>query len=415
MVMVEKRTHRSRRRGKGSLSPYMTKNGERWRFQIRVPIDPEHPEMGDKKYSRGGFTDVDLADDAVQEAIKKRKAQASFHKSTPTVAEYAEQWLDGLRLEASTVASYRRLVRNHIAPYFEKLAIDKLTPSRIARHYRDLEKHGRKDANGLGKGLSANTVNKVHVALGALLESALDDGLITSNPAKKKRTVNAPSGREIRANRPDIKTWTASQLHAFLEWDRDKHNDELFPLWRVIAFTGLRRSEALALRWEDLSPKANRLSLRRAVNIADRQNTKKTKTGSARSIELDAETVQVLKSYKAVRGSISLDFARPEAFIFAGLDGKLRNPDKISKRWGTLMSRATVAVEGLPRITLKELRHTHATVLLELGEHPKVVQERLGHSTIATTMNIYSHVTPTMQRSAIDRLAQHVDGEASAP
>lgn len=405
--MTEKR---SRRRGKGSLQSYQTKAGLRWRFQIWVPIDHEKPELGDKKYSRAGFATDDDADDAMQEAIKKRRAKETFHKSMPTVSEYANQWVETLRLEASTVESYRRLIRNHIAPYFEALPIDGLTSTRIARHYRDLEKHGRKDAVGLGQGLSANTVNKVHVALGALLEAALDDGLISSNPAKKKRTVNAPTGRDIRANRPEIKTWTAAQLHAFLQWDRDVHKDELFTLWRVIAFTGMRRSEALALRWEDVHQKTGRLSLRRAVNIADRHKTKKTKTGSARSLELDSESLQALKSFKALRGSISLDLARPEAYIFAGLDGGLRNPDKVSKRWGTLMKYATAAVPGLPRITLKELRHTHATVLLELGEHPKIVQERLGHSTISTTMNIYSHVTPTMQRSAIDRLAKHVDG-----
>ncbi|KUF06777.1 tyrosine recombinase XerC [Leucobacter sp. G161] len=405
--MTEKR---SRRRGKGSLQSYQTKAGVRWRFQIWVPVDHEKPELGDKKHSRAGFMTSNDADDAMQDALKKRRAQEAFHKSVPTVSEYATQWLESLRLEASTVDSYRRLIRNHIAPYFETLPIDKLTPTRIARHYRDLEKHGRKDARGLGQGLSANTVNKVHIALGALLEAALDDGLISSNPAKKKRTVNAPTGRDIRAAKPDIQTWTAAQLHAFLRWDRDVHEDELFTLWRVIAFTGLRRSEALALRWEDVHQKTAKLSLRRAVNIADRQHTKKTKTGSARSLELDAETLQALKSLKALRGSISLDLARPEAYIFAGLDGGLRNPDKVSKRWGTLMKYATGAIPGLPRITLKELRHTHATVLLELGEHPKIVQERLGHSTIATTMNIYSHVTPTMQRSAIDRLAKHVDG-----
>ncbi len=374
-----------------------------------MPVDHEKPELGVKKYSRGGFLTDDDADDAMQDALKKRRAQEAFHKSVPTVSEYTAQWLESLRLEASTVDSYRRLIRNHIAPYFDTLPIDKLTPTRIARHYRDLEKHGRKDAHGLGQGVSANMVNKVHIALGALLEAALDDGLISSNPAKKKRTVNAPTGRDIRAAKPDIQTWTAAQLHAFLRWDRDVHEDELFTLWRVIAFTGLRRSEALALCWEDVHQKTAKLSLRRAVNIADRQHAKKTKTGSARSLELDAETLQALKSFKALRGSISLDLARPEAYIFAGLDGGLRNPDKVSKRWGTLMKYATAAIPGLPRITLKELRHAHATVLLELGEHPKIVQERLGHSTIATTMNIYSHVTPTMQRSAIDRLAKHVD------
>jgi integrase len=89
--------------------------------------------------------------------------------------------------------------------------------------------------------------------------------------------------------------------------------------------------------------------------------------------------------------------------------GAIRSPNEVGRRWTFRVERARAAIDGLPRVTLKGLRHTHATLLLELGEHPKVVQERLGHSTITTTMNIYSHVTPTMQKGAANRFAEHLD------
>lgn len=222
--------------------------------------------------------------------------------------------------------------------------------------------------------------------------------------------MKAPTGKQIRSQRPEIVTWSAEELHAFLAWDRDVFDDDLFPLWRVIAYTGMRRSEALALRWSDIDVKAGRISIRRAADVTTRNVAKVTKTGSARVVDIDAVTLETLKAWKATRGSIALAFARADAYLFGNLDGAIRSPNEVGRRWTYRVAAAQKVVPELTRITLKGLRHTHATLLLELGEHPKVVQERLGHSTITTTMNIYSHVTPTMQRTAIDRLAQHVDG-----
>ncbi len=151
-----------------------------------------------------------------------------------------------------------------------------------------------------------------------------------------------------------------------------------------------------------------RLSVRRAADVTTRNKAKSTKTGSARVIDLDGETLATLKAYRTKRGSISIDLARADAYVFGNDAGALRSPNEVGRRWTYRVERAQAVVDGLPRITLKGLRHTHATLLLELGEHPKVVQERLGHSTITTTMNIYSHVTPTMQKAAVDRFAAHL-------
>ncbi len=110
------------------------------------------------------------------------------------------------------------------------------------------------------------------------------------------------------------------------------------------------------------------------------------------------------------------DLPRPRPrrrLVFGDDNGAIRVPDAVTSRWTRRLDWACAKVDGLPRVTLNGLRHSHATLLLELGEHPKVVQERLGHSTITSTMNIYSHVTPTMQKSAIDRFAAHL-GESPA-
>ena len=129
----------------------------------------------------------------------------------------------------------------------------------------------------------------------------------------------------------------------------------------------------------------------------------------ARPIDVDDETLDVLRTHKAARGTIALDLARSDAYVFGDDEGMIPVPDAITSRWTRRIGWATKKLD-IGRVTLKGLRKTHATLLLELGVHPKVVQERLGHSTITTTMNIYSHVTPTMQRAAIDRLTRHLNG-----
>lgn len=227
-------------------------------------------------------------------------------------------------------------------------------------------------------------------------------------PAKKKRTVKPPTTSEVRAQKPEIVTWSADQLTLFLTWNRDEREDELFPLWRLIAYTGMRRSEALALKWSDLNTKTMRVSIRRAVDTDDWTKTKPPKTGNARVIDVDEDTLKVLASYKVARAELSFTLAKADAYVFGDDDGKLRSPDAMTSRWDRCMNWLTKKYDTMHRVTIKGLRHTHATLLLEMGVHPKVVQERLGHSTITTTMNIYSHVTPTMQRSAVDRFAAHL-------
>jgi len=404
------RQRRSRSRHAGSITAYDTRQGRRWRFQIYVPKDPEQPELGDTRLTRGGFKNLEEAQDALAAALKKRAQNERFQGRVPSLGSFATSWCASLRLEASTMLGYEKIIRNHIVPALGDIRLDHLTATRIGRHYRELEASGRRDKRGYGTPLAANTVNKVHVVLGAILDAAVDEGFIAINPARKKRTVNAPRASQIRAQRPEILTWTGVELHAFLRWNRDVFDDDLFPLWHAIAYTGVRRSEALALRWADLNFATGRLAIRRAADVTVRNKAKTTKTGSARVIDLDAETLAVLKSYKTTRGTISLDLARADAYVFGNDAGEIRSPNEISRRWRYRVRRAQDDLIDLPALTLKGLRHTHATLLLELGEHPKVVQERLGHSTITTTMNIYSHVTPTMQKAAADRFAAHLEG-----
>jgi integrase len=112
--------------------------------------------------------------------------------------------------------------------------------------------------------------------------------------------------------------------------------------------------------------------------------------------------------HKAMRARLGLSAVQPDSYIFGNIDGSVRNPGDVGERWGKTLKKAQQDFPELTDLTIKGLRHTHATLLLESGAHAKVVQERLGHSNISTTMNIYSHVTPTMQEDALQRLTNYV-------
>lgn len=407
---------RSRRSSEGSVTSYTTKTGTRWRYQVRVPVNPAVEDGPTKLVGKAGFSDENAATTAMLAALEARDAgNATPSGGAPTVAAYARQWHATLSPDdyaGATLASYRRILDLHVVPYLGTIRLDKLTPSRIAQHYIELRAHGRRDKGHEGEPLGVNSVSHVRVVLTAMLTAAVDDGWIKTNPAKHRTALRAaPKPSKVRAAKPDMVTWDAATLHAFLVWNRDVYDDEMHALWRVISYTGMRRSEALALRWSDIDMRNCRISISQAVDTSRRDAVKSTKTDRPRVIDVDEQTLTILKAWKAARGALSLDLARRDAYVFGLLDGRLRHPTPVSKAWSIRVRRFAEYAQGeVAPVTLHGLRHSHASILLAAGEHPKIVQERLGHSTISVTIDIYSHVTPNMQRAATDRFTALLNG-----
>jgi len=200
----------------------------------------------------------------------------------------------------------------------------------------------------------------------------------------------------------EMRTWTKEQLKAFIEAMKD---ERLSPLWHLIAMTGMRRGEALGLRWSDVDLQKARLSVRRALIPINREvvvSEPKTAKGR-RVIALDPGTVEVLKAQAARQLA---DQTRPgESWVETGLvftteNGAALDPESVSRYW-----RQAVKKTLLPRIRLHDLRHTHATLALQAGIHPKVVSERLGHASVSITLDTYSHAIPAMQEEAAALIA----------
>lgn len=318
-----------------------------------------------------------------------------------TLRTYVGEWVSTLPLsglEPSTVSWYRSAAVKHIIPSLGARRLDRLTPTTIEAFLADKADNGRLDGSG---GLSATSVRRLRVTLHKALDAAVRKGLLDRNPVDQADSPRMPP-RDVT-----IDVWTIDELAMFTEAAR---TDRLSAVWRLAAMSGLRRSELCGLKWSDLDLGREMLSVRRAVVIVDGGpvRIKPPKTAkSRRTVELDGATVVALKEWKRAQIEERLLAGPawdPGDWVVADELGAVLRPDRLGKRFSEIAKEA-----GLRRITIRQLRHSHATALLSTGESPKVVQERLGHSSISVTLDVYSAVLPNMQRDAVDRLAQVFD------
>lgn len=150
-----------------------------------------------------------------------------------------------------------------------------------------------------------------------------------------------------------------------------------------------------------------------AIPDADTGTTKTTKTGSVRTIDVDADTMRVVKAWRRELAGLTLDLTRPTAFVFPNVQtGGARSPNEVSRRWRTRIknARAKLGEDTLPAIRLHDVRHTHASILLAAGVPVHAVAKRLGHATPTVTLNTYAHVLEGAQRDAADKFAAAVNG-----
>lgn len=314
--------------------------------------------------------------------------------SKQTLTEHAEAWLRSQpELRNSTRDSYATQMRVHVLPTLGHRRLRDITPDEINALYRKLELSGRKDGKG---GLAPSSVAYIGVVLKKCLGDGARKAKITRNPAK----LADPPSRKTRTGH--LRTWTGAECRAFLDATAD---DRLSALWRLALSSGLRRGEVVGLHWSDLDLDTRRIAIKRTlVRVGNEVQESRPKTDrSRRSVPLPAEAVAALRAWKAQQAAERLALGSgwvDTGLVFTKEDGTPLDPDWVSKRFGKLSARA-----GLPKIRLHDTRHTWATLGLEAGVAPKVVSEILGHSSIAVTLDIYSHVSPAMEEGAVERVA----------
>lgn len=321
------------------------------------------------------------------EVRQRVETGAPVRDSTITLALWLSDWvavaLPASDRKQSTIDLYALITRKHLIPVLGQRQLQALRPSDI-------------EALVLAKrraGLSSSTVRTIYTVLRAAMDTAVRDGLVRENPAVKIRRPTAQ-----RREAAHLDAHGASQLLLAVQGER------LEALIRLMLATGLRRGEALGLHWDDVDLEARQLRVKWTLNRTSRGlELGEPKTSkSRRTVPLPNSTVVSLQAHRARQEeekTAAGDSWQDTDLVFCTEVGSALEPRNVLRRFDTLARRA-----GLPGITLHTLRHTAASLLLAAGTHTKVVQEHLGHSSYAITADIYSHVTPTQQREAADRL-----------
>lgn len=398
-------TPRRRQAGEGGISEYATKAGTRYLIKYGYTRQDGSKAVVLKR----GYLTRRAAAAGLREQLSNIDRGTHVARSKVTVAAHMGTWLDGLRREPSTVASYRKNVRLHVEPTIGAVRLGSLTGSRLTRLYVELEQSGRVDGKG---GLSPRTVLYIHTIIHSALTSAVRDGLLSVNPADK---ADPPSAKAAAA--PEMRFWTADELRAFLDYRRQAQ-DELVIAWSLLAATGMRRGEAIGLRWADVDFDGSRLSVRRSVTVVKHKGEGEEivigspKGGRSRTVDLDPGTLAALRSHKVSQGMLSLALARDAAYVLSNLEGGPRHPERFSRRFvaAVVATREAVGEDTLSKIRLHDLRHTHATLLLAAGIPVKVVSERLGHASAMITLGTYAHVMPGMQAEAAAKYGALLSG-----
>lgn len=381
------------------------KKGKKW---YAVVYDGVNPATGEyrRRWVQAGTRRGD-AEKLLAELVKRAHRGETVVSEKLTLGKYlTERWLpvQEARLRKSTHDSYRRNIELHVIPALGRCQLDQLTPEDIDVFYAALLKGGRKKRpgeKGPAKGLAPKSVHNIHVMLNKALGDAARKGTVVRNVVA---LADAPSLQARK--RPEIRAWDIDQLVRFLDVIAPHR---MAPAFNFAAHTGMRRGEVLGVRWRDLDLDGCRVSVRQAlVSVAYEISISDVKTGtSRRTIDIDADLVQVLKDWHKTRTE-ERDGVAPikDDLVFVKADGTSMHPDIFSQ----LFDR-TVARIDVPAISLHDLRHTHATLLLKAGVHVKVVSERLGHANVAFTMNVYQHVLPGMQAEAADTFSRLIQGE----
>jgi integrase len=363
-----------------------------WYFKVTLGRDPLTGKR--VQITQRGFRTAAQAGRARRDALAKiDTGQVRPSSNLLTVNELLDLYLDGIdadgRLSAKTCFDYRHYADKYVRPLLGNRKVRDVTPDVVLAWQRKVLKTGGVKH---GQALAPNTVRLARSPLSGAMKLAVSMGLIAVSP-----TVAVPRPRPPRTV---PRHWSPEQAREFLAL---MEGDRLYPVWAFLLSSGLRIGELVWLRWPNVDLNRRRVHVVEfASTLGYRLAASTGKSREAvRSIELDDGLVRILRAQRKTQAAERL--AAPayvdSDYVFTRLTGGSYHPANLSK----LLGRLTEEV-GLPRLTAHGLRHTSATLMLASGVPPKVAAERLGHADPTLFTNLYSHVTPTMQREAADKI-----------
>lgn len=380
--MTKKRVPKSKLRPGVHIREW--EGGFSYHTTIDLGIDPVTRKRVQKRLTAASPEELDeKIVTARREFVNRQEPLAS---GTTTVAAFLDQWVEVAQrqLRPTTIKSYKERIRLFIVPALGAIPLGELRPMDVQRLHTSI----------LDQGKSASTASVIHAVLRSALNDAVRWGVIDRNVAS---IVHAP-----RPTPPEMKTWSAEQVAQVLAFAVG-HRDEC--LWRLALTTGMRRGELLGLRWIDVDLDNKQLAIRHTLHQGNKgraweSGTPKTEKGR-RSIAISSQDVEMLKQQRRQQDETRRAASEWEdnGLVFTERNGKPLNANRLAMRFNLMIKKT-----GVPQIRFHDLRHTAASLMLAGGVHAKVVQERLGHSNISITLDRYSHVAPSMQSDAAERL-----------
>lgn len=380
-----------------SIKSYI-KNGEKYyMFKVYLGIDPL---TGNPKYTtRRNFKTPGEATLELSKIKVSVRDGTYLKKRVETFKDVYNLWVVQYErtVEESTFVKTIGLFRNHILPAIGMYKIDKI-------NFKICEDAVNKWSDEL------KNFRMVKSYAAKVLNYAIKHDYIQKNPFS---LVDLPKNRKkIRFDDDEKQAnfYTKEQLLAFLNCMKQETNFKAYALFRLLSFSGMRKGEALALTWNDLNFTTNELRINKALSRGknNRLYVKSTKTGDTRTIKMDDKTITVMKEWKKQQKQdylgLGFNTMQPKQLVFSNEVNEYLQPTQ-TRKWILHVQKKY----NLGTITTHGLRHTHCSLLFEAGASLKEVQDRLGHSDVKTTMNIYAHVTKKAKEEAILKFANYIE------
>jgi len=381
------------------IKSYKLKNGDlRYEFPAYLGVDPLTGKQ--KRTTKRGFKTRQEAKLALAR-IQLDVANGTYQQErAETYQELYNLWVKQYEktVEESTFVKTTGIFKNHILLAMGAYKIEKI-------HVDVCQKHVDEWAAKLKK------FRMVKAYAAKVLDFAIKRGYIQSNPFAHVDMPVTASKKAIISDEDEAENfYSREQLIEFLSCLEQESNYKAYALFRLLAFSGMRKGEALALTWNDLNFTTNELRISKALSRGkdNRLYVKSTKTGVARTIKMDENTMAILKVWKKKQKQdylvLGFNTLQPKQLVFSNEHNEYMQPTK-TRKW-------IVHVQDkykLGTITTHGLRHTHCSLLFESGVSLKEVQDRLGHSDVQTTMNIYAHVSKKAKEEAISKFANYIE------
>jgi integrase len=363
-----------------------------------IVLEVRDPASGKRKRRWHSFAGTKrAAQNECARLISEIQRGTYLEPNKTTVTQFLDHWLNDIksRVTPRTHERYVEIVEKNLVPALGAVLVARLQPMQISGAYAKALSSGRRDGKG---GLSPSTVRYMHVILKAAMGQAVRWQILARNPVD---AVDPP-----KIERSAMTTYDLAQTAELIDTTR---GTRMTVTVMLAVLCGLRRGEIAALRWRNVNLGTAQLAVTEsAEQTRAGVRYKQPKSGRGRTVALSARVVNELRSHRVQQAEELLKLGIPltdDAFVVAQADGCPLQPRTITHQWHLLLAKH----KTLPRIRFHDLRHAHATHMLASGVHPKIASERLGHSKVGITMDLYSHVMPGMQEDAAARVDRELD------